>query len=497
MSSPTNPLPLSSRSQTQLALAALAFCAGGCNSTRPPTAADRQREVNDELYAELIERSSLTPVEGFDSDEFHQLEREYADEPSEEELAEALEAESLGALDGFEEDVWGPVEDIPINPYLEFGENIIQYDDGRIMKPYALPTGQGVKIDALLRKYGRFPIWDPPAPAEGAEGQVIAALQPAGTVALDMQPDWLAESWADPRDVNLVAGTNVPLGDVLFVTTSPELMRDVEHFINLFAAETRQIEIEAKVVEVTTTDSFEFGITPIDDGTPILGFPNPSGLLRSFTYSFGVSEAASALNIGAVQDGAQFNAVLQAVADLENVAIISRPKVAVREGGRAEIVNTTRLPYLKLSGIDNQGSFSANVEYLDVGVQMYVIPRVVGTDTVVLNIDIEASQQTGNQVTFATRANSAAASDQEITTPVLAIRKARTIVRLEPGQAVVIGGLISERAVEREQKVPLLGDIPILGMLFKSKQRTKEQTNVLFFIRPRILQGSDLNRPFE
>ena len=69
-------------------------------------------------------------------------------------------------------------------------------------------------------------------------------------------------------------------------------------------------------------------------------------------------------------------------------------------------------------------------------------------------------------------------------------------MRLEPGQAVILGGLISERTVERETKVPLLGDIPILGALFRSKLTSKEQTNVLFFIRPRILEGSDLNSPF-
>ena len=79
---------------------------------------------------------------------------------------------------------------------------------------------------------------------------------------------------------------------------------------------------------------------------------------------------------------------------------------------------------------------------------------------------------------------------------VRSLRNARTVVRLEPGQAVILGGLISERTVERESKVPLLGDIPVLGTLFKSRLTSKEQTNVLFFIRPRILEGSDLNSPF-
>ena len=62
-------------------------------------------------------------------------------------------------------------------------------------------------------------------------------------------------------------------------------------------------------------------------------------------------------------------------------------------------------------------------------------------------------------------------------------------MRLEPGQAVILGGLISERKAEREEKIPILGDIPLLGYLFKNHFTGHQQTNVLFFIRPRILQG--------
>ena len=75
-------------------------------------------------------------------------------------------------------------------------------------------------------------------------------------------------------------------------------------------------------------------------------------------------------------------------------------------------------------------------------------------------------------------------------------RIARTIVRLDPGEAVILGGLISERTLDRERGIPFLMDIPILGYLFKSRFQETQQTNVLFFIRPRILQGIDLNPDF-
>ena len=199
------------------------------------------------------------------------------------------------------------------------------------------------------------------------------------------------------------------------------------------------------------------------------------------------------LTLGGIADGIAFNAVLEAVATKDNVSIISQPKIAVREGGRADIVNNQRIPFLQISALNPSGGFNATVDYITVGVSLFVVPRVVGTKTVALNIDIEASQQTG---TVTTAVNSDQNSTTVVPSPVVSTRSARTIVYLQPGQAVILGGLLTERSVENERKVPILGDIPILGHLFKSTFLSKEQTNVLFFIRPRILQGSDLNREF-
>jgi type II secretory pathway component GspD/PulD (secretin) len=86
---------------------------------------------------------------------------------------------------------------------------------------------------------------------------------------------------------------------------------------------------------------------------------------------------------------------------------------------------------------------------------------------------------------------------QAITNPIIGRRGAKTIVYLEPGQAVILGGLISERTVDDVNKVPILGDVPLLGpLLFRSTYKRKELQNVLFFLRPRILQGSDLHTEF-
>ena len=395
-------------------------------------------------------------------------------------------------LDGEVEEA--ELADPPLNPYLEFGQNIIWYElregdtERLIMKPYTFPGGTGAKIFSLLQSYGDFAIF-----AAVKDGAIPEGLgpQPQGAVLLDLREGFSVESYSDPRQQGLRAPQSVPLSDVLFVTANAEELSEVEHFIDLFAAEVRQIEIEAKIVEVTTREALDLGVKPVDSSTPIFGFPNPGTFVNQVDFSFANStDASEALfQLGAVFDGVTFNAVLEAVASFENVSIISRPKVAVREGGRADIVNVNRIPFYNVTAISASGIPTTSLQFQDVGVQMFVVPRVIGRDTVILNIDIEASQSTGTAVSF-TVGNSV------IAVPEISRRNARTIVRLEPGQAVILGGLISERTVKRETQIPYLGDIPVLGALFKSTLQSKEQTNVLFFIRPRILEGSDLNSPF-
>ena len=402
------------------------------------------------------------------------------------------EGDELEFLSGLVEEA-APA-DPPLNPYLEFGKNIIWYElrDGDterlIMKPYTFPGGTGSKIFSLLQSYGAFTLFAAVKDGAMPEG---SGPQPQDTVLLDLREGFSVEAYSDPRGSGLRAPQSIALSDVLFVTAAAKQLGEVEHFIDLFAAEVRQIEIEAKIVEVTTRDSLDLGVKPVDPSTPVFGFPNPGTFVNQIDFSFANStDASKALfQLGAVFDGVTFNAVLEAVASFENVSIISRPKVAVREGGRADIVNVKKIPFYNVTAISASGIPTTSLQFQEVGVQMYVVPRVIGRDTVILNIDIEASQSTGTAVSFTV-------GDSVISVPEISKRNARTVVRLEPGQAVILGGLISERTVTRESKVPLVGDIPVLGALVRSKLKSKEQTNVLFFIRPRILEGSDLNSPF-
>jgi type II secretory pathway component GspD/PulD (secretin) len=360
----------------------------------------------------------------------------------------------------------------------------VHEETGLITKPYSFRVGTGIRVVTLLREYGDFVEWSPERAAElGPQG-------PA-TVRLDLQEMFDTEVLSS----NLRAPTptvpvEVPIADWVIVTTGPELLAEVEYFIDTFFAGPRQVEIEAKIVEWVTRDSFDMGIGS-QPGSPLLQFPEGT-LLESATWdfpnqgSFGPGEFLGML--GTVHDGVTYAAMLELLSTFENVSIISRPKVAVREGGKARIESITKIPYSEI--IVTASGFTTAAKYLEVGVRLFVTPRLVGSNTVSLEIDIEASQQTGTAATVLTN------SGDIISNPVLATRSATTQVYLKPGQAVILGGLITERTVEDEKGIPLLKDLPILGALFRSTFSSVEQAQVLFFIRPRVLGGVDLNRDF-
>jgi type II secretory pathway component GspD/PulD (secretin) len=443
------------------------FCAlSACRMT-----GETPRERNEEINRNLLERLSgeaLTPVKDFDEESyFDELERLYADAPVE-------PPKSRPELD--------PEPDM--NPYLVLGANIWPVGEGFFVKHYSFPKDMGASIQQLALIYADFPV------IQAIDGGGLPAVEDQAPEAavLDLRPGYDAEAFNPPRNAGITRPNLVPLADWILVRARPEVMVQVERFFDLFAAERRQIEIEAKIVEVTTSDSTDWGIRPIDSDTPIFDLPNSGSLVNEIGYSFGntVDASEALFGVTSVFDGVRFNAMLELVAEHENVSIISRPKVAVREGARAEIVNTTSIPFFQIKAINAAGNFTTQLAFQDVGTQMYIVPRVIGEDTIILNIDIAVSQETGTAVTFAQGGDGAIVSVPEIST-----RIARTIVRLQPGQAVILGGLISERTASRETRIPVLADVPLLGYLFRNEFRVKEQTNVLFFIRPRILQGID------
>jgi len=478
-----------------IALAGLIFAAS-CSSPEVMREQQQRRNLSMDMFRSLIDEGTLKPVDSM-GDSFSTFPQDMDDDSYMEELLTEYRAgrgESGQVVPGGEEPAGAPnpIDDSNevsgvINPYAEFGQRILVHQDengdptGLITKPYSVRPGMGLKIIWLLENYGGFALWN-----------TESGAQPLGTLRAEVQPDFELEHFssnirADGPD----EGVKINIADWVLATADRDTLLDFEYFLDVMFAGPPQIEIEAKIVEYVLSDTLDIGVGPINDSTPTVALPG-GGLFDSFNWSFpnqsGGTEFLTTLQ--AVHDGTAYSFMLELLATYENVEITSRPKVAVREGTRAVIESTSQIPFYQITGINNSGGVNAALAYHEVGVRMFAIPRLVGGSTISLEIEVEASQQVGNEVGFLTT------NGEAITTPTLGVRRSSTLVYLKPGQAVILGGLITERTVEDEKKVPFLGDIPVMGALFRSTYKRKELVSVLFFIRPRILEGIDLHREF-
>ncbi|MEZ5978223.1 MAG: hypothetical protein R3F34_08400 [Planctomycetota bacterium] len=377
------------------------------------------------------------------------------------------------------------------NPYLRFGERIIVRRDGRITKPFPVQVGRGKRLLQLMAQIGGFPMSYRVIP-ENADPQAPAGDPPGPEVAdVVLLENWDFEQYSTFQPQLLTAPSDakdLKIADWFVVTAGEDLLAEIEEFIDLFIGSVPQIEIEARIVEVVTTDELDYGVRGNGPGGAVTA-TFPTGTFVDF-FSYAVPNTADAnealLGIGAIQDGVAIDAILEIIQTWENVTITTQPKIAVREGGTAEVVNSAEVPFFNFTGFNStNGNFNATLVFKPVGVELYASPRVLGTDTLALNLYVSASEQVGTAISFFD------ANGNAVRSPLIAKRQARTVVYLKPGQAVVIGGLESVREVMQERKVPILGDIPLIGILFRSELKRKERTNVLFFIRPRVLQGTD------
>lgn len=463
----------SARRVTAILVSSLAWV--GCLS--PPGGEPLAGAGELEDFGRMLEEAGLKPVEGRLSDAA--IEDDGVNDPL-----------PIPDLEGIDPDLVVP-EPVPEpfdDPYIRFGERILVKDGPEktefITKPYPLPPGKPQKILELMRALEPFPYREKPKP--NAEG-ITPALD-ASMVEYTVLEKWDSEYYRDFR--NAAAAPNaVELSDLLIITAVPELLGRFEDFLNLFAVGVPQIELEAKIIEIVDTDTFDFGVRPIGPGTPIFGFGD-SNFVRAFDFNLAntTSPTEALLTIGALQDGVAFNSILEAVQSWQNVSIESRPKTVVRAGGIATLDSTVEIPFFEIKTVAVDGSFSAATSFRKVGIKLSISPRIVGSSNLALEVQLEGSQVVGSQATFSTPGG------PTIEVPTIASRTAKTLVHMEPGQTLLIGGLTQERTQEIVNKVPLLGDIPIIRHLFRSRFEQVERETVLFAISPRIVQSSEFEQ---
>ncbi len=309
---------------------------------------------------------------------------------------------------------------------------------------------------------------------EGQQGGTAAATS-AGANEVDIQAD---------------ETTNA-----LIITASPAKFESLRRIISQLDIRRAQVLVDAIIAEVSTGLAKDLGVqfayvpTERSSGTtPAVGFLAPfTGSNLPSLFAEEVADTLSAVTSGFFVGAAKvsgkdrFAAILTALEADAATNILSTPSIVTLDNEEAEIVVAENVPFITgqftdpgLGGEAGVNPFQT-IERQDVGIILRITPQINEGDSVKLDVEQEVSNLTA----------STAASDL-----ITQKRSIKTAVLARDQQTVVLGGLIEDTFRDTVQKIPLLGDIPLLGHLFKATRTTKDKRNLMVFIHPVIMRDA-------
>ncbi len=297
------------------------------------------------------------------------------------------------------------------------------------------------------------------------------------------------------------------------VQTFPERMQDVERIIQALDRKTRQVFIDARIVKIDLSDQMESGLeweglfrdlVTYTGATTFLGSHAYAPLYRSVAPAGTIGESfidqyteiehstrppvgsktvgSEKLYFGLVEKG-NIEAVFKFLQTLGHTKILSHPRITVTEGQEATIHVGKTLKYVITTTTTGQTTTTTaeEVKEEDVGIILAVTPTINADGFVTMKVKPEVK----SVVDYLTTPSGA-----EI--PIIDKSTAETTVMVRDGATIIIGGLRKDESVMTCKKVPFLGDIPLLGNLFKSQTRTNTQTEIVVLITPTISSGEIL-----
>ena len=286
----------------------------------------------------------------------------------------------------------------------------------------------------------------------------------------------------------------------LVISADPEVMMALEDVISNLDIKRAQVLVEAIIVEISDTLAKELGVQILFSGegsnTPIIsqrfGNPNPdlTAIVGGEVYnttsgSSSLPAAAQSLltldgfaaGVGKYKkDKESFAAILNVLRKDTDSNVLSTPSILTMDNEESSIIVGQEIPITtgESLGADNSNPFRT-VSREEVGVKLLVKPQINEGNSIRLDIEQEVSSVYGPLLIGAS----------EIATNK---REIKTVVMVEDTEIIVLGGLISDDVQESERKVPLLGDIPLLGRLFKSTTTSRSKKNLVVFLKPTIVR---------
>ena len=274
----------------------------------------------------------------------------------------------------------------------------------------------------------------------------------------------------------------------VLLTGSPRYVEKLKGVIKALDVDPPQVLIQVMLAEVTLVDNEDIGIefSRIDYGDGYYsagGFGlNKTGFGQLQPKAPGLVGLAPALFSGIgipniAVGGPDFDLLINALASQNRVQMLSNPSVMVANNtrGRIQVGETIRVPdAVTVSAAGQQSAVSAE----EVGVILEVTPSINPDGFVKMAVEPEISRLSKQTVDIS----------ENFRSPIIERRRANTTVTVRDGETVVIGGLINDRYERSDRKIPILGDIPIIGLAFRQKTETTAKTELLIVLRPHVVR---------
>lgn len=258
----------------------------------------------------------------------------------------------------------------------------------------------------------------------------------------------------------------------LIVVTTPENAALIRSLIAQLDRIPEQVMIETIIVEASLDSSSKMGIDWKYAQEKAFGQTGTTGTVSS---NFG-TQAANAQGFSYTLTGGNLTGFINLLKSDQKFNVLSTPRIFTSNNVQAEINISQRVPFVVSQRTDTNGNITFNYDFEDVGIVLTVTPRITAGGYVTMEVS-----QTANDLQGFTSFNA----------PIVNQRQADTTVSVKDGDTIILGGIIRSTVTSTVKKIPLLGDIPILGNLFKSTDKSNQKTELVVFLTPRVVRDPE------
>lgn len=265
-----------------------------------------------------------------------------------------------------------------------------------------------------------------------------------------------------------------PNTNSLIVVTSPDNLTLIKQILDQLDRIPEQVMIETIIVEATLDSSTKLGMEWSYVTGKLLGEQGTGGTAGT---AFGLQNATPSLQgFRFTVTGSKLTGFMNALQTDRRFNVLSTPRIFTSNNSEAQINISQRVPYVVSQREDPNGNLTFNYAFQDVGIVLTVTPRITSNGYVTMDI-----VQTANDLEGFTTFNA----------PIVNQRQADTTVSVKDGETIVLGGIIRTTVNSTTRKIPLIGDIPILGNLFRSTDKSNVKTELMVFLTPRVVRNEE------